>query len=225
MNFHEIILAGGIGPGAYYPWLYLQAWFCLPLIVYLTDKLSPVKSFLLFLFICIILQLVSCLTDINTYFYRLAFYRYLFLLYLGCYIQKYKTKLSLKIYILATVSAIFILICNYSGIDMRPFFFNQWQGYSWPGYFYTVFFFLILKEIYKKYAHRRIVRWITDLGSMSYEIFLCQMFFFSFIGYNTFRFIPNSIIQYLAFIVTTTILSIAPIIIYKIYLKPKFTHQ
>ncbi|MBD5241654.1 MAG: hypothetical protein HDS50_02510 [Bacteroides sp.] len=108
---------------------------------------------------------------------------------------------------------------------MRPFFFNQWQGYSWPGYFYTVFFFLILKEIYKKYAHRRIVRWITDLGSMSYEIFLCQMFFFSFIGYNTFRFIPNSIIQYLAFIVTTTILSIAPIIIYKKYLKPKFTNQ
>ena len=118
MNFHEIILAGGIGPGAYYPWLYFQAWFCLPLIVYLTDKLSPVKSFLLFLFICIILQLVSCLTDINTYFYRLAFYRYLFLLYLGCYIQKYKTGLSLKIYILATVSAIFILFCNYSGIDM-----------------------------------------------------------------------------------------------------------
>lgn len=215
VDYMGIIAGGGIGPGAYYPWLYLQAWIFLPVIVILINHLSSAKSFVLFLAVCISLELISSIIDVRPWLYRLAFYRYLFLLYLGCFIRKHNTQLSPKIVILAAISAVFLLVCTYTDLDLRPFFFNQWKGHNWLGYFYTIFFFLLLRKIYAKFNDSPFVSWITSLGPMSYEIFLCQMFVFSFISLGRFAFIPNPVGQYCAFVITTAFLSIAPIVTYK----------
>lgn len=215
INYKGLIASGGIGPGSYYPWLYLQAWVFLPVIAIVTTRFSAKTSCTIFFVTCIILELISSLVNVNPAIYRLSFYRYLFLLYLGCIVKRNSISLSKGVVFLAGISAIFLILSNYSDIDFRPFFFNQWKGHNWLGYFYTVFFFLLLKKIYYKYNDKTIVKWLTDLGPMSYEIFLCQMFVYSFVSLNLFQSIKNEILQYSAFVITTTILSLVPVIIYK----------
>lgn len=55
-QFSSIIESGGIGPGSYYPWLYLQAWIFTPLIIYLIDNTSTRSSFIIIILINIIIE-------------------------------------------------------------------------------------------------------------------------------------------------------------------------
>ncbi|WP_286968533.1 acyltransferase family protein [Flavobacterium sp. UBA4854] len=219
-----MILSGGIGPGSYYPWIYLQAWFFLPLIIKIIDRVSLHYSFIIFLIICLILEILSSFLHIPEVLYRLAFYRYIFLLYLACIVKKFDIKITFLVVSLAIIGAAYSLFVAYTDINLEPFFyFSGWRGHTWISYFYTVLVFLLLKRIYFLKPNNLISNFFILLGKYSYEIFLCQMFVFSFITLNNFSFENNIFYQNFLFIISTTSLSIIPVIIYKKYLENLFT--
>ncbi len=214
-----IIAGGGIGPGSYYPWLYFQAWIVLPLIIIIVDRLSWKKSMLLFIAICCALNILSSWIQVPDFIYRLAFYRYLFVLYLACMVRKYDVQLSGRVVFLGIISLFFLIFMTYTDINLEPFFFNQWRSCHWLGYFYTVLCFMILRIIYNA-THESIgSKFFVLLGGFSYEVFLCQMFVFSFITLDTFSGIENMLLSQLVFIITTLILSIVPVLTYKLYIR------
>lgn len=211
-----IILSGGIGPGSYYPWVYLQTWLFLPLIIKITDSFSLRSSFTIFLCICIILEVVTSLLSIHELIYRMTFYRYIFVLYLACIVQKFNIKINLSVIILALISITYSLIATYTNLNFEPiFFFSGWRSQTWISYFYTVLVFLVLERLYILQSENLITKILVYLGNYSYEIFLCQMFIFSFLSLNNFSFIGNVYFENLLFIITATFLSVVPVIFYK----------
>ena len=213
-SWYSVIRSGGIGPGSYYPWLYLQCWIILPFIIYVTDKISIYKSILLFIGISVVLELMSSVLSISPSIYRLLIFRYLFLIYLGCTVRKLNAKMNFKWIILAVVGLLFAGYEIYLNADLRPWFYNQWKGYHWITASYAVFIFIFIRKIYNTIQYA-----LSFLGKNSWEIFLCQMFVFSFFSKRFLSFIGNPYIETITFILLTTILSISPILIYKICLK------
>lgn len=218
---NELFSKAGIGKGSYYPWLHLQAWFFLPFIILLLDKVSIKKSLTIIIVTCIILEFLSCYFNINDNIYRLLFYRYLLVIYLGCLAKKLSMKINITLIVLAAISLFFSLLETYTQIDFKPFFIDQWKGYHWITSFYPLFVFILLRNIYNKASNLSISHFFVRMGKYSYEIFLCQMFVYSFIQYDSFDFIAGATIGRLIFIVSTIFLSIAPIFLYKELIKPK----
>lgn len=218
--FFEILLSGGFGPGSYYPWIFLQVWLVLPLIIYITNKISVKKSFIFFLLLSISCEIISSVIAIDPSFYRLIFYKYLFLIYLGCLVKKLNLTVTIPLCILALISSFFILLLTYTDLNFEPLIFNSgWKIYNWLTYFYPVLLFLILTSVYSKNKNSNFLSFFVLLGKYSYEIFLCQMFLFSFINLQRFSFIKNIYFQNFAYILFTTIFSLAPIFIYKLYIN------
>lgn len=90
VDWQRLYMQGGFGPGSYYPWIYLQCWLILPFVIFLVNCLSFRRSFVLFVGICALGEWFTCVFHVPDNVYRLLFYRYLFLLYLGCVILKFK---------------------------------------------------------------------------------------------------------------------------------------
>lgn len=215
-----VIASGGIGPGSYYPWIYLQVWMVLPIVILIVDRMPFYSSCILFISLCMMLEFTSSLVHPPEFLYRLTFYRYLFLLYLACVMQKKAVRLNLILIVLAAISMTFLILMTYLDLNLEPLFFHtNWRAQSWPAYFYTVFFFLLLTTVYKRYPINKITRFFIQLGNYSYEVFLCQMVVFSFVTLKMFSWIENIYLENVAFIAITTILSVAPILFYKRYKK------
>lgn len=107
-----IIRDGGIGPGSYYVWLYLQSWVLIPLIVWLVRKTPVWLSALIMILVSIgaeysfvPIQDIKFVGEI----YRLLPIRYLMVLYLGCIWPMLKDKQKYIFYGLACLSALWIL--------------------------------------------------------------------------------------------------------------------
>lgn len=178
-----LIKNGGIGPGAYYPWLYLQVWIIVPFIVLLVRKLPIWASALILLIISIaaeylfvLLQEIEHINDL----YQLLPIRYLIVLYIGCIWSILKEKQKCFFYGLACISALLILkdvycaeyqiFANTPPLIITPPF---WEGYHWYTAFYVVLPVTLLERI--RYAEI----W-KQAGKYSWYIFLLQMMCFSF---------------------------------------------
>lgn len=219
-SLKDTIGAGGIGPGSYFPWCYLQYWLYLPFIIWLINSFPLKNSFLIILTICICYEIICCLTEIPLYQYRLLSFRYLVVLYLGCIVKKLDLSINRTIIILALIGSTFLLLRMYGGFNTEPILLNTWKAHQWPSAFYSLLLFLFFSKIvYKKFIKSKITKFITQIGTYSYEIFVCQMVIFSFIHLSTFIFVNNTYIQNSIYFIITTFLSIAPILVYKTYLK------
>ena len=219
IDWYRLYKQGGFGPGSYYPWIYLQCWLILPFIIFIVNNQSLKKSFVLFVVISILVEWGTCVFTISDDVYRLLFYRYLFLLYLGCIIMKYGVKLNVWVYGLAFVSLLVALIEIYTPVDLTPFLTNKWKEYHWVTYFYTMLFFLLLVKLYSYIKHMQISAFFVKLGNCSYEVFLFQMFVFCLISMKRFLFIENEVLRCVVYVLTTIILSIVPVFVYKEYIK------
>ena len=213
--WQRVIAEGGIGPGSYYPWLFLQCWLVLPLIVWVIDALKVYQSVMLFVMIGVATEWISSVTHINPDLYRLLFYRYLFVIYLACLIRKVDWRINPLMIVLALGSLTFAVVEIYGKHNFEPWFVNQWVGTHWITAFYPILVFLLLMQLYRKFSHAWLANAFAKLGSYSYEIFLCQMVVFSLIEKSRFSFIGNPRIELVAFILVTTVLSVVPIVVYK----------
>lgn len=111
-SLKTVVKCGGIGPGSYYIWLYLQAWVIIPFMVMLVRKLPIWVSMLIMLVVSIIAEYVFVPLESIEYIgelYRLLPIRYLMVLYLGCIWPLLKDKQRYILYGLAGVSAFLML--------------------------------------------------------------------------------------------------------------------
>lgn len=217
----SLIKSGGYGPGAYYPFIYLQFAFILPLI---TWAFKSHKSYLCFVFV-IISQLseTAC-----SYFqmpqlaYRLLFIRYIFLFYLGFLLAYKGFILNLYTCCLASVCLAFSIYMVYSHHDHTPFLYVFVNPVChWFCYIYITFFLLFLmKEVFCHFESFKILRqYIMKAGIYSYEIFLFQIVYFAiadeYMDNIMQEHLPNYYIYNITKIILPIILCTIPVIIYK----------
>ena len=112
LSIKAIIRDGGIGPGSYYIWLYLQSWILIPFMIWLVRKVPVWASFLIMLAVSAMSEYAFVpIEDIKFVenVYRLMPVRYLIVLYLGSLWSILKDKQKYIFYGLAFVSALLIL--------------------------------------------------------------------------------------------------------------------
>ena len=185
LSIKAIIRDGGIGPGSYYIWLYLQSWILIPFMVWLVRKVPVWASCLIMLAISMVAEYAFVpIEDIKFVgdVYRLMPIRYLMVLYLGCVWPMLKDKQKYIFYGLAGVAALLILNDVYlvdnmwfansfmGGGKIVP---SYWNGYHW----YTAFYVLIPMAILEKIHYTEIWK---QAGKYSWYIFLMQMMCFGF---------------------------------------------
>ena len=229
-DFSDILLSGGIGPGSYYIWIYLQFFFLIPLFKPLLEKLNLTASLIVFIGISTLFEVICSVTDISNVWYRVLFFRYFFILWLAFYISNFKFKLNFVTILFSIISIMFIIVENYFNYNFEPLIFSSlWKGFHWPAYFYIVFILIpVLKLVFSKIVNSRLSSLSTLIerfGLYSYEIFLLQMFVFSFFTGETVKSIllkvgvNNSIITWSIFIFFSTFMCIYPVLVYKKHIK------
>lgn len=174
----EILNGGGIGPGSYYPWIYLQFAILLPLIKPFFDQGSKIKLAVVSLFICESLEITSSLIGLSDSLHRILAIRYLFLIYLGWIWVKDGIVLNTKTLLLSLLSMGAIVYFEYFYVPTEPWFYDTaWKTHRWPCYFYVSTLLCgFLYLIYNKTKELSFfIKMTRVLAKCSYEIFLLQM--------------------------------------------------
>lgn len=169
---------GGYGPGAYYPWVFIQFAVLLPLIHPYIKKIPKFKLFLLSLLICEGLEIICAIVNIPDSIYRILAIRYLFLVYFGYLWVKEGIVLNLTNCSFAMLSLACVFILEYYQSDFSPYLYNTiWHTHRWPCYFYVCYLLIpALHTIWQVLDKKRTMgKVLSLLAKCSYEIFLIQM--------------------------------------------------
>ena len=172
------IFRGGYGPGAYYPWIYIQLAAVLACLKPWFDKGSKTKQLVIMLLISESLEILSSFIGFPGYLYRLLSIRYFFLIYLGWLWVKEGIVLNVRTIAFSLLSMGAIIYFDYYYTPTEPWFYDTaWRCHRWPCYFYVSTLFCgILYWIYNKTKGNTIVEYVSKtLAKCSYEIFLIQM--------------------------------------------------
>ena len=216
-----VIIGGGIGPGSYYVWIYIQFALLLPIIALIIKLLNKVvgggKICLLMIALSCLWELVCIYIHIPEMLYRLLFFRYFFLIYLGyMWVEKGILLDNIRL-LLSVVSIAFILMFAYTSINFEPLFFQtDWKIYHWICYFYVASLFLFFLKFCYNRLSTKLKEFIGLMGKYSFEIFLLQMFVFAFFPHGMLLdFVGNKYICATLTIILTVSLSILPVIVWK----------
>ena len=148
-----VVISGGIGPGSYYVWIYLQFFILLPVFLFFIKQIKKPWLLLCFVLLSVLSELICSYIDPPFWLYRLLFVRYLFLVYLGyMWTINNGVKIDRRAVFLSLVSIFFILLFQYTNIKMEPIFYdNNIKVYHWICYFYTAYLFVYLIDLcYRK---------------------------------------------------------------------------
>ena len=227
-NYHDIIndslcmiKSGGYGPGAYYPFIYLQFAAILPIIAWIFKTHKP--------YLCILFIIISQLVETTCSYlhlpqlaYRLLFFRYIFLFYLGYLLTHKGFILNLYTFCISAICLAFSTYIVYSHQSFFPFLYDFVNPVChWFCYIYIAFILLfLLKELYYRFKSNTFIRhFILYAGKFSYEIFLFQIVYFAiadkYINNYLMFYIPNKDIYIIITIILPVIICTIPIIIYK----------
>lgn len=222
----RIIMGGGIGPGAYYPWIYLQFAILLPLFAPVFKKLHTIPLAIFFIIFSQMLEIIYNVTNMPVWIYRLLFFRYIFLVYLGYILVTKGFSINKKTICLSVISLSCFLFFNYWDTDLSPFFVTDapsWRSCHWLCYIYMCYLLLfIINKIYGGlFCYEKLLAFIQQAGRYSYDIFLFQMFYFVVIHpyvMNVVFFISGvaSITSMLSMLIAMAV-CIVPVIWYKEY--------
>lgn len=184
-----IIINGGIGPGGYYPWIYLQIALALPLARIVLKKCNKHLAAFLFVLLAELLEVSSSLVNLPDSLYRLLAFRYIFLLYLGWLWVKDGIMLNVKTLGLSLLSLGFIVFFTYYYKPFEPWVFDtSWNAHRWECYYYvSTLLCFILYQVYKYLSSLKEI--IRVIAKCSYEIFLAQMLILAILpDFNYFQF-------------------------------------
>lgn len=243
------ILAGGFGPGSYYPYIYVEFALLLPLLVPLFQKIkNTITLGAVFIVASLGLEIICNLVNMPVWLYRLLCFRYIFIVYFGWLLVEKSLKINKLTIVLSFLSAMVILYVRFAGCqflhfpesirnilisffnrDFTPFVYPAWQQAHWFNYFWDcylyLFFILLLYKFVSKYE--RISSLIQQMGKYSYEIFLSQMFYFSISRkvYDVIKLvIDNKILAKGSYIICSTIVCIGVVLIWKKFREKKQSH-
>lgn len=178
-SWKSVIKAGGMGPGSYYVWLYLQTWLILPLVIEFVKRVPVWCSFSVSL-ICaafceyafVPLQHLELAEQV----YRLLPVRYLMVLYMVCVWPMLKEKQQLGFYILATISGLLMLVDVYGRGSIQEYFVpSWWEGHHW----FTALYVLIPIALMQRIPYSA---FLQVAGKYSWQLFLLQMLCFGFLS-------------------------------------------
>lgn len=223
------IKSGGYGPGAYYPWIYLQFAVLLPIISPIFRKNNPI--------LCIVFIIISQSTETAcAYFnlpqlaYRLLFLRYIFIFYLGYLLATKGYLLNIYTFCVAAFCLLFSAIIVYGGHRFSPLLYDFVNPVChWFCYIYIAYLLLfLLKYIYIQVPKGTLMNYLLNSGKYSYEIFLFQIVYFAVADDYIFQFIRQNINNNTIYSIVRICLPIfictLPVILYK-KRKEKIAHQ
>ena len=176
----EFVILGGYGPGAYFPWIYLQIAIILPVASWLITKIPKTYHVLIALLICEGFEMLFSYIDFPDSIYRILAIRYLFLIYLGYSWVNNGIVLNRKNLVLSLLSLITVVVFNYCSFNAEPLFYaTSWSYHRWPCYFYVAimggWLLCMLNKRLSKF--QGVEKSVRVLSQCSYEIFLVQMAF------------------------------------------------
>lgn len=212
------VISGGIGPGSYYVWIYLQFALLLPICLTLFNKMGGgISTCLLFILISQGVEWLCIYIDIPEPLYRLTCLRYLFLIYFG-YLwttNKMSKNITSKQIWLSLLSALALIALYYSTGSLKPFLHDTaWRSFHWICYFWVA---LMLPWLIWKLFDKpppAIKNMVGEMGQWSYEIFLLQMLVFTVYPHRLLD-TGNNYINVAMYIIFTMCASIMPVIAYK----------
>lgn len=215
LNLKSLFEKGGIGPGSYYPYVFIQCSLVLPVIIAIVNRCKKtIVSVSIMIIISALLNAVLTWFDVSEPMYRLLAVRYIFYIYLGCMWKKEGVKSKSILFALTLISAIFVYLQRYEHLNFEPFIYNDWRGYNYLGAFYTLGVIYMLNQFYELPIANKFKSALVLIGSYSYEIFLTQMFIFSFIKIRMFTEIDSMLWRQIIYISLTFFFSIVPIMVW-----------
>lgn len=190
------LAGGGIGPGSYYPWVYIQLWVLIPFMFLLMRK-NTVIGMIIIMLVSIITNVLFATLNAAEWFqiplvnhkkewfvllYRLCINRYLFIFPLVFLLIEQKIKYSIVLF-LGFIGAGCIYAMTYKDISIEPLVYTSgWEVYEYPSHCYTLLVLLYLYKIYE-YIPKMVRNIVNKIGGNSWEIYNMQMIYFSFCGY------------------------------------------
>ena len=213
------------GPGSYYIFIFLELAFVIPLFALLLKRLSIKWLLVVFIILSQFIEFVTSITHCPDNIYRVTFFRYTFLIFIGYLLATKGLELNRLTILGGIISMFFLYLFAYTIINFEPLFcthLSHWSLCHWVCYLYIAYFFLaFLTYTYSKLdSHLHIRSYIEKMGKYSYEIYLFQIFYYStisiFVG-KALGFIKNYPVQYILYVIISTVICVVPII----YLKSK----
>lgn len=210
-----VIYAGGYGPGAYYPWVYLQMWFLAPILFWIVDR-KKWCGVLLLLVVCVALNVIlSYVNIVPDGLYRLLAIRYFFLAaiaYIWLHSEDYN-----KFLLLLLGGASLVYLWFFRGSDLTPIVYNvpNWTIHNYPGYFFTLVMIVFLLAFAKENKDLKVMRLFRWCGENSWYIFLAQMFIMGFFHEDFMKsIIDNSFLAILVYMLIVFALTLGLVYLY-----------
>ena len=203
------------GPGSYYIFVYLQFAFLLPIIEPLLRHLS--QKWLCFIFIIIsqIIEFLFYVTNCPDSIYRIAFCRYIFLIYLGYLLARKGIPINKTTIFISVISMAFIYFFNYTTFEWGHLLctnYTCWRSCHWICYPYIAILYLwFINKLYNKTTNP-LKSGIKLLGKYSYEIYLFQMFYYAIISRYVKSYMPELgfITDEIFYMIISTMICITP---------------
>lgn len=174
----DLLSNGGMGPGSYFPWIYLQVAILLPVFAFILRKYRKVVSLFIFLIICEGGEILFSLLNISEELNRLLSVRYFFLFFLGWLWVKDGVKINWLTITFSILSLSAIVYFEFFSQNDEPWFYTTgFSFHRWPCYFYVSHLFIaIIYLVWEKVRiNQLLVHFVKIVASASYEIFLIQM--------------------------------------------------
>ena len=181
-----LIRSGGIGPGAYYPWIYAEMALLLPLVAPLAGcrRLQGWRLCLLFVIVSQAAETACAVFAMPQLAYRLLLVRYIFLIYLGYLLATRGLVLDWRTLTAASISLAVSAYIVYGQPHLHPLLYTFVNPVChWFCYLYVAYLLLfILRGVYCRLPRGRLRGVLLWCGRYSYELFLLQMICFAAYG-------------------------------------------
>lgn len=208
------------GPGSYYIFVYLELAIVIPLFAPLFRRLPVKWLFVIFVVLSQLVELICSITQCPDNIYRITFFRYTFLIFIGYLLATKGLELNRFTILVGIISMVFLYLFAYAGINMEPLFcthLSLWPLCHWVCYLYIAYFFLpFLKYTYtilRRYSF--ITTYIEKIGKYSYEIYLFQIFYYATLSIYVGKILSitdNYPIQRILFILFSTVICVIPVV-------------
>jgi len=211
---------GRRGPGSYYIFIHLELAIVIPLFAPLFIKLPLKRLFVIFVIVSQLVELICSITQCPDNIYRITFFRYTFLIFIGFLLATRGLTLNRLTILGGIISLVFLYLFAYTKINMEPLFcthLSLWPLCHWVCYPYIAYFFLpFLKYTYTKLRrYSYITAYIEKIGRYSFEIYLFQIFYYAtfsiYVG-QALTFIGSYSAQRILYVIISTTICVVPVI-------------
>lgn len=210
---------GGIGPGSYYPWIYFQFAILIPILCPLFRTFSEKTLLIFFLVLSVCTEMLCHYFQMSEWLYRLLFFRYLFLIYLGYQLVLRGIVLNFWTVSLSIISLIAVCCFEFRVFDFTPFFYNseKWITFHWICYYYMVYLMLFaLSKFFYWLPPKSVIENIfCKMGRHSYAIYVFQLFYFCVIApivLNGLSEIGNKILESVIYVFVSVVVCVVSVL-------------